>query len=277
MPQTATLAFPPFTRMVKTLILINVVVYFVELLLGRSGGGGAVIETFALIPTLVVHGRIWQLFTYAFLHASISHILFNMLALWMFGSTLEQYWGSRRFLEFFSFCAVGAALVTVVLSYAGGSFLGLFPERPTVGASGGIYGVLLAFGMLFPDRQIFMFPWPFAIKAKYLVAILILIALAASLSGPSGTANVAHLGGALFGYLYLKFLPGRGLRSATTEGYYGLRNAWHRWKRRQAAKKFKVYMRDHQDDPKRFIDESELRKMEEWDKKNGGGPGGWVN
>jgi membrane associated rhomboid family serine protease len=275
MPQTGTLAFPPFTRMIKILIAINVAVFFIELLLGRVGQG-SFIEAFALIPTAVVHGKIWQLFTYSFLHAGISHILFNMLGLWMFGSTLEQYWGGRRLLEFYFFCVVGAALVTVLLAYAGGSFLGLQPWIATVGASGGIYGVLLAFGMLFPDRQIFLFPWPFAIRAKYLVAILILIALAASLSGPSGTANIAHLGGAFFGYLYLKFLPGRGLGFASSEGYYGLRNAYHRWKRRQATKKFKVYMRQHQDDPKRFVDESELRKMEEWDKKNGG-PGGWVN
>ena len=278
MSQTATLAFPPFSGMVKKLILINVVVYFAVLLLGRNGISDEINGTFGLVPVLVVHGRIWQLFTYAFLHAGISHILFNMLALWMFGSTIEQYWGSRRFAEFFFFCAVGAALVTVFLSYTAGGFLSLRLNVPTIGASGGIYGVLLAFGMLFPDRQIFMFPWPFAIRAKYLVAILILIALAASLSGANGVSNVAHLGGALFGYLYLKFLPGRGLRFATSEGYYGVLNAWHRWKRRQAARKFKVYMRDHKDEPKSFIDEKDLRKPEDWDKKNGGGgPGGWVN
>jgi membrane associated rhomboid family serine protease len=276
MSQTGTLSFPPFNRMVKVLVLINVAVYFIGLLLGRSGAGNAVIETFALIPTLVVHGRIWQLVTYDFLHAGIGHILFNMLSLWMFGSTLEQYWGSRRFVEFFFFCLVGAALITVGLAYAGGSFLGLRPDTATVGASGGIYGILIAYGMLFGDRQIFLFPWPFAIRAKYMVAILILIALAGALSGPSGTANVAHLGGALFGYLYLKLVPGRGLGFAASEGFFGLRNWYHRRKRRQAAKKFQVYMRKHNDDPKRFVDESELRKMEEWDKKNGG-PGGWVN
>lgn len=277
MSQTVTFAFPPFTRMVKTLILINVAVYFAMLLLGLSSQAGwqAVFQAFALVPYLVVHGRIWQLVTYSFLHAGIGHILFNMLSLWMFGSTLEQYWGGRRFLEFFFFCVLGASLATVALSYAGGGIIGLFPLTPTVGASGGIYGVLLAFGRLFGDRQIFLFPIPFAIRAKYLVAILILIALAGALSGPSGIANIAHLGGALFGYLYLRFLPGRGLGFATSEGFYGLRNAYHRWKRRHAARKFEVYMRQHQNDPRRYIDESDIRKQEERDKKNP--PGGWVN
>ena len=238
MPQTVTFAFPPFTRMVKALVLINVAVYFAMLLLGLGSSASmrAIFDTFALVPYLVVHGRVWQLVTYSFLHAGLGHILFNMLALWMFGSTLEQYWGGRRFLEFFFFCVFGASLATVVLSYAGGSILGLFPLTHTVGASGGIYGVLLAFGWLFGDRQIFLFPIPFAIRAKYLVAILILIALAGALSGPSGIANVAHLGGALFGYLYLKFLPAQGLGFATSESFYGLRNAYHRWKRRNAAR-----------------------------------------
>lgn len=274
MPQTGTLSFPPFYGKVRALVLINIIVFFIVLLFFRNTD---VFVVYGLVPALVFKsGYVWQLVTYSFLHAGISHILFNMLALWMFGSTLEQYFGGRRFLEFYFFCVVGAALITVLLTFTAGGFLGLDPRVSTVGASGGIYGVLLGFGYLFPNREIFMFPWPFAIKAKYLVAILILIAMAASLGGSNGVANIAHLGGALFGYLYLKFMPGRGLGFATSEGFYGVRNAWHRWKRKQATKKFKVYMSRHQDDPKRFVDESELRKMEEWDKKNRG-PGGWVN
>jgi len=281
MPQTQSgmLSFPPFYGKVRALVLINALVYFAVLLFFRTQDSlyKEVYWIYGLMPKLVfAHWHLWQLVTYSFLHANIGHILFNMLALWMFGSTLEQYFGGRRFLEFYFFCVVGAALVTVLLTFTMGDFLRMSPETPTIGASGGIYGVLLGFGYLFPNREIFMFPWPFAIKAKYLVTILILIALASSLGGSNGVANIAHLGGALFGYLYLKFLPGKGLGFATSERFYGLRNAWHRWKRRQAAKKFKVYMNQHQDDPKRFVDESELRKMEEWDKKNRG-PGGWVN
>src|SRR5258708_34230991 len=256
MPQTqsGTLSFPPFYGKVRALILINALVYFAVLLFFRNPVSllKDVYWVYGLMPDRVfAHGYLWQLVTYFFLHAGISHILFNMVALWMFGSTLEQYFGGRRFLEFYFFCVVGAALVTALLTFSAGCFVGLRPEIPTVGASGGIYGVLLGFGYLFPNREIFMFPWPFAIKAKSLVAILILIALAPSLGGSNGVANIAHLGGALFGYLYLKFMPGKGLGFATSERFYGLRNAWHRWKRRQAAKKFKVYMNQHQDDPKR--------------------------
>ena len=123
-----------------------------------------------------------------------------------------------------------------------------------------------------------MFPLPFAMKAKYLVAILILVAVAGALSGPSGTAHLAHLGGMLFGYVYLKFLPGRGLGFAFSEGYFGMRNVYHRWQRQRAARKFQVYMRTHDDDPKRFFNDSEARKPEDEDRdKKDGGPGGWVN
>ena len=166
------------------------------------------VPLFGLVPAEVMQGWIWQLVTYSFLHASLGHLLVNMLTLWMFGSQEESDWGSARFLEFYFFCVVGAALVTMAVAYAD---WGLTPMTPTVGASGGIYGLLIAFGMLYGDREIFLFPFPFMIKAKYLVGILIFIVIIATFQpSQGGVANFAHLGGLLFGFLYIKFMPRRG-------------------------------------------------------------------
>ena len=126
--------------------------------------------------------------------------------------------------------------------------LGIDPHQSTVGASGAIFGLLAAYGILFGDREIYMFPWPFSMKARYMVLIWMLIALVGAIQAASGRASgvayVAHLGGALFGWIYLKFLPRRGVQFAASERYCGLRNAFFRWKRRRAGRKFEVYMRD---------------------------------
>ena len=221
-----------------------------------------------------MQGWIWQLVTYSFLHAGLGHLLVNMLTLWMFGSQEESDWGSARFLEFYFFCVIGAALVTIAVAYAN---WGLTPMTPTVGASGGIYGLLIAFGMLYGDREIFLFPFPFMIKAKYLVGILIFIVIIATFQpSQGGVANFAHLGGLLFGFLYIKFMPRRGLGLATSEKYFGLRNSYYRWKRRRAARKFEVYMRDH-DRKVNFDEHGNYVPPEDSDKKNGGSKSGWVN
>ncbi len=274
---TMSLSFPPFTPAVKWLIIANIAVFFLVRVVGIALPeiGGFVRAVFALVPALVAHGYVWQLFTYAFLHAGIGHILINMLMLWMFGAQLELDWGRRQFLEFYFFCVIGAALVTVAVSFAG--ILGLSPYVATVGASGGIYGLLMAFGMLYGDREIFMFPLPFMIKAKYMVAILVLIVIATSLQpGPGGVANLAHLGGLLFGFLYIKFLPRRGLMALGSERYFGIRNAYYRWKRRRAARKFEVYMHKH--DRNKFFDEyGNFRDPKTWEKGDGESRPPWVN
>jgi len=276
--RTVSLSFPPFTRSVKLLIGINVAVYFLLVLMnfaGQAEGVFAIRRTFALIPSQVVHHWAWwQVVTYSFLHASFFHIFFNMLTLWMFGAALDSYWGKRQFLEFYFFCVIGAALTTIALAYAANGVL-LVPGTPTVGASGGIFGILVAFAWYFGEQEVFMFPLPITMKAKYMVGILILIALAGAMSNADGTAYIAHLGGALFGFVYLKFIPRKGLLFGVSEGYYGIRNLYHRWKRRRAQKRFQVYMRKHQQDPKQYFDEyGNFRPPEDGEKKD---KGGWVN
>lgn len=166
---------------------------------------------FALWP--LGHGfLIWQVITYLFLHGGFFHILFNMLALWFFGVELENVWGTRRFLFFYFLCGAGAAVSNLLL---GPLFA---PPAPTIGASGAIYGVLIAFGMLFPDAPVFLY-FLFPIKAKYLVAIFIAMELFYGVTGTQqGIAHFAHLGGALVGFIYIimyrKSVPGiEGIKS----------------------------------------------------------------
>ena len=209
----------------------------------------------ALVPAYVAHGWIWQLVTYSFFHVGLFHVLFNMLTLWMFGSQIERDWGYRKFLEFYFYCAISAALLTVSIAYLGTvaafGFLGISPLTVTVGASGAIYGLMVAFAVLHGDQEFMLFPLPFMIKAKYLVGILLFISLAGAFQGMGpghrgeSVAYFAHLGGALFGWIYVRFLPRRGLMSGASEEYFGLRNEYYRWKRRRAARKFDVYMSKH--------------------------------
>ncbi len=260
-----TMGFPPFTYAVKWLVIINCIV-FVLLLLAPGLNLVAtrqIDRALGLVPYYVVHGAIWQLVTYSFIHAGLFHLLFNMLTLWMFGSQFEMDWGRRQFLEFYFFCVVGAALTSIIVGYgAMAAYAGyqapLFDRIaslvniPTVGASGGVFGILLAYGLLYGNREILL--WFFLpVKAKYLVAAFIFIALVGALGDSGGVANFAHLGGAFFGWIYLKYIPRRGLQYATSEGFFGIRNRYIRWKRRRAARKFEVYMRN-QNQPTNYSD-----------------------
>jgi membrane associated rhomboid family serine protease len=275
--RTISLSLPPFTRWVKRLILIYAAIYLVMAILEIASPYGHewVRIYLALIPRLVVHGYIWQLITYSFLHFGLLHLIFNALALWMFGSQLESDWGSNRFLEFYFFCTVAAALTTVAVGYM--HIPGLSPVTTTIGASGGIYGLLVAFGVLYGENEIMMFPLPFLIKAKYFIWGIVFLTLVGAIQETGGVANFAHLGGLLFGYLYLKFLPRRGLMYSASENYFSLRNSYYRWKRRRAAKKFEVYMSKH-DRKVEFDEHGNYIPPEEAPRKsNGGSKSGWVN
>lgn len=280
MRRSMTLSFPPVTPAVKWLLIIYAGVFLLQTFLAAAGTRGLrddLTTYFALVPALVVmKAYLWQVFTYQFLHDGLFHLLFNGLALWMFGSQFELDWRSKRFLEYFWFCVIGAGVFTTLLTFVAQGALRLDPTVATVGASGGIYGLLLAFGYLYGDREIIMFPLPFMIKAKYMVAILIFVSIIGTLGGQSGVAHAAHLSGAIFGLIYLKFLPKRGLGFATSEGYYGLRNRYYKWKRRRAARKFEVYMRKH--DRSQYFDEyGNYRDPGARDKDNGDSRGPWVN
>lgn len=274
-----TLSLPPFTRAVTWLIGINTGVYLLMVIFGRSSIVAYISEYCALVPSDVVrHGFLWQLVTYSFIHDThgISHWLWNMIGLWMFGSAFENAWGTRRFLELYFIGVIGAAITTIALSFA--HILGN-PGQGTIGASGGIFAILIAYGILFAESEIMMIPFPVMIKAKYFVGILIVITLVLAISGGGQVAYVAHLGGLLFGWLYVRRGPKAALVNANfSERYYGMRNSYYRWKRRRAARKFEVYMREQHDRDVHFDEHGNYIPPEDQGRKgNGGGKSGWVN
>ena len=189
----------PLTPAVKALIIANVVVFLMQWVLRRSA---PLENVLGLTPRDAIEGlQIWQPFTYMFLHGGIGHIFFNMLALWMFGVELERMWGTRFFAKYYTVCGVGAAATSMIVSFIPG--FDYTYAVTTIGASGAIFGVLLAYGLYFPNRPIYI--WGiFPLPAKWMVIITGGIALLLSASGGSGVAHTAHLGGLVVGYLYLK-------------------------------------------------------------------------
>ncbi|MEJ2788763.1 MULTISPECIES: rhomboid family intramembrane serine protease [unclassified Pseudoxanthomonas] len=196
--------FPRLLPVTRNLLIANVGVYLLQLMLGN-----AFQAWFALWP--VGHGFMpWQLLTYGFLHdtSGLTHLLFNMLALYMFGSSLEQTWGPKRFLTYFLVCIVGAGLLQLIV----GRWMvsaGALPYA-TVGASGGVFGLLLGYGMLFPNQRMIVFPLPMEIKARTLVIFYAVLALVLGFTGlQPGVAHFAHLGGMLFGWLMIRYWRGQ--------------------------------------------------------------------
>ena len=188
---------PPLPPITQALLLINVALFAADMLFGRM-----LTALFALWP-LGTHFMPWQVVTYAFLHGSVGHLFFNMLGLWMFGSELERLWGGKRYLQFYFASVLTAALTQLVVGL-------LIGGAPTVGASGGLFGLLLAFGMMFPNRIIMpLFP-PIPMKAKTFVMVFGGLELLFGVTGTaSGVAHFAHLGGMLGGFLMIRYWRGQ--------------------------------------------------------------------
>lgn len=222
---------------VKWLLIVNCALFIVFFLLGILDRdlAVAILGIFGLRASTFLRGAIWQPVTYLFLHdpTGFGHILFNMLTLWMFGADLEREWGTRRFLKFYFVCGIGAGLcdITANLLLRSGSV-------PTIGSSGAIYGILLAFGLLYPTRTVF-FSFLFPIQAKYFVLIIGVIAFLSSFNRQSAVSNIAHLGGMLFAYVYLRFR----LHRLDLGLHLDLIGRYQQWRRRRLQQKFKVYIR----------------------------------
>lgn len=190
--------FPP---VIKALLISNVAIFFLTGFFGLFTINGmplaAIIDTIFPLYPLGGGFEIWQLFTYMFMHGGLMHLLFNMFALWMFGMELENGWGSKKFFFYYMLCGLGAGLTNLFIAPIFGT------TAPTVGASGAVYGVLLAFGILYPDRPIYIY-FLLPIRAKYFVMIYMLLELYAGVTGTQdGIAHFAHLGGAAIGFIYL--------------------------------------------------------------------------
>lgn len=188
---------PPLPPVTQALLLANVAVFFLGELLGPG-----LLAPFWLWP-IGANFWPWQIGTYAFIHGSFNHLFFNMLGLWMFGAELEQIWGRKRFITFFSASVIAAALTQLLVNSLMGS------GAPTVGASGGLFGLLLAFAMIFPNRIILLF-FVIPLKAKYLVLGYGLLELyQGAYVMNSGVAHFAHLGGMLGGLLTIRYWRGQ--------------------------------------------------------------------
>jgi membrane associated rhomboid family serine protease len=188
----------PATRTVKTIITINIAVYLLQIVFHLLDLK-LFDQCFGLMPTRVTHDfMIWQFGTYMFLHGGVFHIFFNMLALFMFGNELNRYWGTRRFLIYYFVTGIGAGVCSWLVA--------MNSRDIVIGASGAIYGLLLAYGVTYPNRVVYLnFLLP--IKVKWLVVIMGAMAFLSSISGNEpGVASIAHLGGMVVGYLYLKGL-----------------------------------------------------------------------
>ena len=191
-------ATPRMTPVVKVILIASGVIYLLQLL--AQSQGISLENILGFVPARLASGWIWQPFTYAFLHAGMFHILFNLLVIWSIGCELEGTWGRNTFLGFFFVCAGGAALTAGIFSLVG---VGTGPYTPVVGSSGVVYGLLLAYGILFGERTMYFFML-FPMPAKYFVMLLGGVALVSSVfSRNDGVAHLAHLGGMLFGFLFL--------------------------------------------------------------------------
>jgi membrane associated rhomboid family serine protease len=230
--------FPQLTPAVRTLLITTSAIFVLTYIPAQLAGWTLPYFLFGLQPYAVTHSLyVWQLATYLFLHAGFFHILFNMFVLWQFGPDLERLWGSQQFVFFYFFTGIGAGLIDVLAG----------PNSPTltIGCSGALFGIMLGWALLFPNRLIYLYML-IPVKAKWFVLFIGTIEFISELSQPgSGISHIAHLGGLLFGYIYI-----RG---------FGLPNRFQRrygeWRRARLRKRFDIYMRRHdkKDDRDRWI------------------------
>ncbi|HEY1757015.1 MAG TPA: rhomboid family intramembrane serine protease [Bryobacteraceae bacterium] len=218
---------------IRALLIINAALFLIEFF--SRGALGGIFSVLALTPSEVVKSLyIWQLATFLFLHNGIWNILWNMLALWMFGKELEIMWGTRRFLRFYFLCGCGAGVCVVLAEYLAGN-----PNAPTIGSSASIYGILAASAALWPEREILFIFFP--MKMKYFV--ILIGAIDFLISYNAGIGQIALLTGLVFGLLYVKSPRVRGFDPLAS-----VESSYRAWKLRRAKRKFQVYLRKHGSD-----------------------------
>jgi membrane associated rhomboid family serine protease len=236
-------AFPDFNGATRRLVLVNLGAFFALLIanLALRSTAGSFAAHMELTPSLFLRGELWQPFTYSFIHPSLVGTLFELLSLWFLASFLETARGDAWVTSLYAVSVLGTALAAVAI-YVVADRLGYPVDQASLfGCMGGIFGLLIAIGVLYGDTQFLLF-FAIGIKARYMAAIYALITFA-MLFGQSKMYAFAQLGGALAGLIYIRMAPRRGVSFALSESWYGLRNQYYRWKRRRAGRKFEVYMR----------------------------------
>jgi membrane associated rhomboid family serine protease len=259
---TSPFSFPDFRGATRSLVFVNLGAYFALLLaqLMSADAANEIARLLTLDPASFFHGFLWQPLTYSFIHVGILATLFELLSIWFLAGFLENFHGSAWVNGLYVASVLGTAAAALVIYVCSAPLgYGLLPVA-LYGCFGGIFGLLVAIGTLYGDMEFLLF-FAIGIKARYMAVIYGLIAVA-MLFGQQRMYAFAQLGGALAGWLYVRMAPRRGLSFALTERWFGMRNAYYRWKRRRAARKFEVYMRKQGrtvrfDGNGRMIDEDE--------------------
>ena len=271
--------------MTKNLLVVNVLAFLATFVLERSGID--LTRMLGLHFFLASEFHVYQFVTYMFLHGGFTHILFNMFALWMFGSVIERVWGPKKFLFYYICCGIGAGFTQELVQYVSYSMENIAAYQyvsangvqmttdayinlwTTIGASGAVYGILLAFGMIFPNERLFIIPFPFPIKAKWLIVGYIAIELFSAMSGPGdGVAHMAHLGGMLFGFLMIRYWQ-KHPDSSSSFGRSRGQEFFDNMRRKYEARQNQQHMKAEHTDPRRETDEEynvrQRRNQEEVD------------
>jgi membrane associated rhomboid family serine protease len=238
-------AFPEFRGATRRLVLWNLGAYFALALAGLAIAHPAIPLDlrFGFVPSMFLHGWFWQPFTYSLVHPTLLGTLFELLSLWFLAGFLENFHTLGWVTGLYVAAVLGTAVAATAL-YECAHLLGYsLGAIPLYGCFGGIFGLLVAIGALHGEMQFMLFPLPIGIKARHLVAIYALIAIATLFFSDQRMYAFAQLGGALAGLIYIRLAPRHGFSLGLSEKWYAVRNRYYRWKRRRAARKFEVYMR----------------------------------
>jgi membrane associated rhomboid family serine protease len=268
---TTPFAFPDFRGATRRLILWNLAAYFALLLLSHTAFPLWAIPAWnplSFSPDAFLHGSYWQLFTYSFVHLGIFNTLFELLSLFFVAGFLENFHRQEWVTGLYFTSVVGTAVASIAIFECSRALGHTLAGDPLIGCFGGVFGLLVAIGLLYGDVQFMLFPLPIGIKARYLVAVYLLVSIA-MLFGAQKVYAFAQLGGAVAGLLYIHLAPGRGITPRVSEFWFGARNRYYRWKRRRAARKFEVYMRSHGrnvrfDGRGRQIDDEDANDRSRW-------------
>jgi membrane associated rhomboid family serine protease len=265
--------FPRFTGALRYIVLVSAGIWIALVLLSAFARPSAqfLLDVGVLNPEAIRQGWVWQFLTYGFMDLDPWHFLMTMLAVYFLGAAVQERIGSRAFVELYLTSLVGSGILGFVFSLTG-----QIGQGAALGAGAAANAILMVFYMLFREAPIMLFPLPIPIPVKYIVIFTAVIEGAYFLIYHFVLFYLVLLLGLATGYLWYRFMWRRASMSAVIEDrIYGMRNSYHRWKRRRAARKFQVYMRKHQHDPKQYFDEyGNFKPPDDGDKKD---RGGWVN
>ena len=264
-------AFPDFRGATRRLVLWNLAAYFALLLAGLAFrfSPDAAPDRIGFAPGAFLDGHYWQLFTYSFVHIGIGNTLLELLSLFFVAGFLENFHRPAWVTGLYFTSVLGTAVASIAIYECSRTLGHTLADGPLIGCFGGIFGLLVAIGLLYGDVQFMLFPLPIGIKARILVAVYVLVILAMLFYSQQRFYAFAQLGGALAGLLYIRLAPRRGIAPRISELWYAARNHYYRWKRHRAARKFEVYMRSHGrnvrfDGQGRQIDDEDANDRSRW-------------